>query len=145
VEIGEAGLLRPLIALRLGSYAPSTETTFREVLRAPPFVLLDEGERWSISGLAGRLWAPDADFAALTTAEQFRAFAEPGLAKVAMLVRVLPREASRSEIEVLARVWCTSDEARARFAPLWALVAPFARLIPGQALEPAVRAAEDDE
>ena len=141
VRVRDARALRPLIALRLGPYAPPATTTFHDVFRAAPFRLLEEDRHLSVSGLAGRLWSPFADFAAISTPEEFRAFAEPGQAKVVLAAAV--REHARgSEIAIDAGVWCTSRGAVVRFRPFWAIVGPFARLIRSELLAAATRGAE---
>lgn len=129
VRVRDTLTLRPLIALRFGPYAPSPDTTFRELFRRPPFTLLEESTHSSISGLAGRLWALGGAFAAIEGAEDYAAFAEPGTAKVALLNQVRPNGRSGSEIVSEGRVWCTDRSARLRFTPFWALVGPFSRFI----------------
>ena len=47
-----------------------------------PFCVLDEGERWSISGLCGRIWTLQRDYPRLDGPEDFRAWAEPGTVRV---------------------------------------------------------------
>ena len=59
-----------------------TDQTFRELLAAYPFCVLDEGEHWSISGLCGRIWTLQRDYPRLDGPEDFRAWSEPGTVRV---------------------------------------------------------------
>ena len=129
VRVRDTRTLRPLIALRFGPYAPSADTTFREVFRQPPFTLLEESRHSSVSGMAGRLWALGDVFARFEGPDDYAAFAEPGTAKVAVLNQVRPHGRTGSEIVSEARVWCTSRSALVRFTPFWAVVGPLAIFI----------------
>lgn len=140
MRVSDTLALRPIIALRFGPYAPSADTTFRELFRCPPFTLLEESTHSSISGLAGRVWALGDVFASLDGADDFAAFAQPGTAKVAVLNQVRPC-AGGSEILSEARVWCTDRRARLRFVPFWAVVGPFSRFIRLDLLSTAARQA----
>lgn len=128
VRVRDTRALRPIIALRFGPYAPSADTTFRDLFRRAPFTLLEESDHSSISGLAGRLWWLGDVFAPLEGPEDYVGFAEPGTAKVAVLNQVRPVDGG-SELVSEARVWCTDRSARMRFAAFWAVVGPFSRFI----------------
>jgi hypothetical protein len=140
VQVRDTRTLRPLIALRFGRHAPAADTTFHDLLRHPPFVLLEEVERVSISGLAGRLWSLGGDYEALSTPEEFRASCVPGTAKVAVLNRV-NEHPEGSEIVTESAVWCVDRRAELRFRPYWALVGPFSRFIRSELLTAATRRA----
>ncbi len=141
VRVRDTVTLRPLIMLRFGGDAPSVDTRFRELFRRPPFVLLEEGERWSVSGLAGRLWARRGGLARLERPEEYRAWGEPGTARVALLNAVRPRPGGGSEIVTETRVRCVDRRALIRFRPYWAVVGPFSRFIRIDLLAAAVRRA----
>ena len=47
-----------------------------------PFVVLDEGPEWSVSGLCGRIWTLARDYPALSGADDFVSWAEPGTVRV---------------------------------------------------------------
>jgi hypothetical protein len=141
VRVRDTVTLRPLIMLRFGGDAPSVDTTFRELFRRPPFVLLEEGERWSASGAAGRLWARRGGLAHLEGPEEYRTWEEAGTARVAVLNTVRPRPGGGSEIGTETRVRCVDRRALLRFRPYWALVGPFSRFIRIDLLAAAVRRA----
>jgi hypothetical protein len=142
VRVRDTRTLRPVIAVRLGAHAPQPETTFRELFRSPPFILLDDrpGEL-SVSGGAGPLWSPRAGFAEFTSPDDFREFEERGNAKVAFFNGVRPH-ARGAELVSEARVWCVDPGARALFRALWLVVGQFERFIGSEPLSAAVRIAE---
>ena len=114
--------------MRLPGRAPRPDTTFRELFRTGIFTLLEEGGRHSISGVAGRLWTPSGHYARFETGADYKEYAEPGTAKVALLTSVREHERG-SEIVSETRVWCADRRAQLRFRPYWALVGPFSRFI----------------
>ena len=141
VRVRDARVLGPMIARRLGRHLPSADVTFRELFRTGIFTLLEEGERYSISGTAGRIWSPAGPFERFESAADYRKYEEPGIAKVAFLTAVRPHERG-AEIVNEARVWCTDRRAWLHFMPLWGMVAPFSRFIGREVLRTAARRAE---
>jgi hypothetical protein len=116
--------------------------TFRGLFAAPPFTVLAEGERWSVSGLAGRIWTLRRDYPALDSAEAFTAWAQPGTVRVLFAHGVVADGDGRSSLLSEARVAPVDRRAAVRLRALWAVVGPWERLIGGEALARAVRAAE---
>jgi hypothetical protein len=140
-RIRDTRVLRPLIGVRLGPHAPSADTTFRELFRTDIFTLLEEGERYSISGVAGCLWAPRGEYAHFKSAADYRQYERAGRAKAAVMTLV--REHSRgSEIVTEIRVWCTDRRAELRFRSVWVLVTPFMRFVRLDLLRAVARRAE---
>jgi len=140
--VRETRTLRPLIALRMGRYAPAGDAPLRAVLSSHPFHLLAEEGMVSVSGLAGKLWAIGDTFVRFERAEAFRDWAEPGYCKVAVRHEVRAHGAGGSEIESEVRIWCTSRGAEVRFRPYWAFIGPFSRFIGSELLSAATRRAE---
>ena len=141
LRLSETGTMRRLIGWRLGKHAPADDTTYRELFRTGIFTLLEEGERFSISGVAGRIWAPSGDYARFESAAEYREWSRPGTAKVAVLTAV--REHKRgSEIVSESRVFVAGRRARVGFRGFWAVVGQFGRLIGSEVLGAAVRDAE---
>jgi hypothetical protein len=141
VRVRDTATLRPLIMLRFGRDTPSPDTTFRELFRRHPFVLLEDGERRSISGLAGHIWSPRGGLAHLDAPDEYRAWDKPGTARVAVLNTVGARPGGGSEIVTETRVRCVDRRALLRFRPYWAVVGPFSRFIRIDLLAAAVRRA----
>lgn len=141
VRVAETGALGHVVRWRLGGRrAVTPETTYRELFARPPFAVLDEGERWSVSGLVGRIWTLQRDYPQLDGAEAFRAFDQAGSARVLFAHWVEPA-GERSVLFSEGRVEAIGPGAALRLRALWALLGPFERLIGGEALSLAARRA----
>jgi hypothetical protein len=141
VQLRDAPRLNRLIRWRLGKHAPPPGTTFEEFFRTGIFMLLEEGERLYISGVAGKIWAPSGAYAQFETAGEYREYRAPGTAKVVLKTEV--REHDRgSQILMEARVWCADRRTELIFRPFWLVVSPFARFIYSEGFAAAVRRAE---
>ena len=141
VRIRDAPRLARTIRWRLGRHAPPPETTFEEFFRTGIFMLLEEGERLYISGVAGRIWAPAGPYAQFETAAEYREWRRRGTAKVVVKTEVRPH-ARGSEIVNEAHVWCADRRTQLIFRPFWAVVSPLARFVYSEGLTAAVRRAE---
>lgn len=116
--------------------------SYAELFAAPPFTVLDEGDGWSVSGLAGRIWTLRRDYPRLEGPEAFARWAEPGTVRVAFAHWVEPLGPGRSALFSEARVAPVDRRAGLRLRALWTVVGPFERLIGGEALARVVRTAE---
>ena len=141
MRLRDAPRLSRMIRWRLGSHAPPLDTTFRDFFRTGIFIELEEGERHTISGVAGRIWTPSGHYERFAAAADYKEYAEPGTAKVALLNGVR-EHAKGSEIWNEARVWVSGRRTRMLFWPFWQVVHPFARLIATEGMAGAVRRAE---
>ena len=120
------------------------DITFRELFRRYPFTVLAEGERWSISGLCGRIWTIRRDYPRITGIEGFAAWDEPGTVRVILAHWIEPEGDGRAALVSESRVEPTDRRAQFRLRALWALVGHFDRLVGGEALGIAARRAERD-
>jgi len=118
------------------------EQSFAGLLSHDPFTVLDEGERWSISGLCGRIWTLARDYPPIEGPEDFRAFGEPRSVRVLFAHWVGESEDGGSAIFSEARVAPTDRIASVRLRALWAVVGPFERLIGAEPLALAAERAE---
>lgn len=116
--------------------------TYAELFASPPFTVLDEGDGWSVSGLAGRIWTLRRDYPRLDGAEAFAAWDEPGTVRVVFAHWVEPLAGGRSALLSEARVAPVDRGAALRLRALWAVVGPWERLIGGEALARVVKTAE---
>ena len=116
--------------------------SFAGLLSHYPFAILAAGERWSISGLCGRIWTLARDYPPIDGAQQFRAFDEPRSVRVLFAHWVQDDGDGRSTLFSEARVAPTDRIAAVRLRALWAVVAPFERLIGAEPLALAVARAE---
>lgn len=114
---------------------------YRDVLRRYPFIVLAEDDGWSVSGLCGVIWSLRRDYPRLEGPDEFDAWDRPGTVRVVLAHWVEPDEAG-SVIVSEARIEPVDRAARMRTRLLWASVGQFQRLIGGEVLRAAVRAAE---
>lgn len=114
------------------------DQTFYGLLAGDPFTVLAEGERWSISGLCGRIWTLARDYPRIDGPAAFAAFDEPRSVRVLLAHRVTADGVLESE----ARIAPTDRVAAARLRALWLVVGPFERLIGAEPLALAVARAE---
>jgi hypothetical protein len=110
------------------------------------WILLDErpGEEIAL-GLVGKFWRPVIEFARIQTADEFRAFDEPGFAKTVYSLSVRRLEPSKTLLSGLMRTATTDEHARRWFRRYWTFgVGSGAHILVGALLESARRAAEGD-
>ena len=118
------------------------DQTFRGLLSEYPFIVLAESERWSLSGLCGRIWTMTRDYPRLDGPEAFREWSEPGTVRVLLATWVNGDGDGASEIVSEARVAPVDRAADLRLRSLWVVVGVFERLIGVESLELAVARAE---
>lgn len=118
------------------------DQAFRELLATYPFCVLEEGEHWSLSGLCGRIWTLTRDYPRLSGPDEFRAWSEPGTARVLFAHWVEPDE-DGAVIFSEARVAPVDRGAAVRLKSLWMVIGMFERLIGGEALVLAAERAVD--
>jgi hypothetical protein len=116
--------------------------TYRELFGRYPFTVLAEGERWSVSGLVGRIWTLQRDYPRLSSADEFLAWDQSGTARVLIAHWVDEGADGRSMLWSEARVLPVDRRAGLRVRAVWAVVGRFERLIGGEALRVAARQAE---
>src|SRR4051794_6863993 len=80
IRLDDTGTIGRLVRWRIPG-VPAHQT-FAGVIATDPFTVLDEGERWSVSGLCGRIWTLARDYHEIRDAEDFRAFAAPRSVRV---------------------------------------------------------------
>jgi hypothetical protein len=111
----------------------SADSTFRDLFRAYPFCVLDEGDGWMLSGLAGRIWTLQRDYPRLDGPEAFRTWDEPGTVRV-LLANWVEADGDGSVLFSEARVAPVDRRASLRLRSLWAVIGPFERLIGAEPL-----------
>jgi hypothetical protein len=142
LRLSDTRRLGRLVRWRLPDTPP--DGTFRELLRCYPFTLLDEGPRYSISGMCGRIWTIRADYPRLSGPAAFAAWDEPGTVRV--LFATWTQEAADGRVELCdeARVQPVDRAAALRLKLLWATVGRFEGLIGSEAISRALDAAGSD-
>lgn len=139
LRVDATGPLGRVIRWRIPGLPP--EVTFRALFAQPPFTVLAEGERWSVSGLVGRIWTLRRDYPRLEDAGAFQAWAQPGTVRVLFAHWVEEDGDGGSALVSEARVAPVDRGAALRLRALWAVVGPAERFIGGEALARAARAA----
>lgn len=119
--------------------------SFMALLAEDPFTVLDEGRHHSISGLCGRIWTLQRDYAQLAGPDDFMAWDEPRTVRVlfAHWVAAGP-DAGSATLHSEARVAPTDSIATIRLRALWLAVSPFERLIGAEPLAIAAARARSD-
>ena len=91
----------------------------------------------------GKFWRPVIEFATVETADEFRAFGEPGFAKTVYDLSASKLGPDRTLLEGLMRTATTNKHARRWFRRYWTFgVGSGAHVLVGALLESARRAAE---
>ena len=139
VRLRDSRLLGRLVALRIAGVQP--DSTFASMFRAPPFVLLEEGERHAFSGLCGRIWAVRGELGALASPDDFARWREPGTVRVLFAHWVSEREGG-SAIHSEVRVAPVDRRAAIYMRALEPFIAACQGLVGREALTLAVRRAE---
>jgi hypothetical protein len=140
LRLDETRTLGRLVRWRIPGTPP--DMRFRELLATYPFVVLDEGADWSLSGLCGRIWTLRRDYPRLAGAEAFRAWAQPGSVRVLFAHWVEPAGDGRNALVSETRVAPTDRTADLQLRSLWMVVGMFERLIGAEPLALAARRAE---
>jgi hypothetical protein len=108
--------------------------TYDEVFRSYPFCVLDEGERFLVAGLCGRIWTLARDYPRLSGPREFAEWDEPGTVRVLFGHWVRPAGEGSSELVSEARVQPTDRTAALRLRALWTVIGPFERLVGAEAI-----------
>jgi hypothetical protein len=140
LRLSDTRRLGRLVRWRIPGTAP--HQTFHGLLSEYPFVLLAEGERWSMSGLCGRIWTLNRDYPRLDGPEAFRAWDEPGTVRVLFAHWVEKDDGGASTIHSEARIAPVDRAAELRLRSLWLVIGMFERLIGAESLALAVAHAE---
>lgn len=140
VRLDQTRTIGRLVRWRIPGVPP--DQSFMGLLAGDPFTLLDEGPRHSISGLCGRIWTLQRDYAQLGGPDDFAAWDTPRTVRVLFAHWVTSESDGRSTLHSEARVAPTDSIANLRLRALWLAVGPFERLIGAEPLALAAARAE---
>lgn len=133
VRLSDTGTIGRLVRWRIPGVPP--DQTFVGLLAEDPFTVLDEGPHHSISGLCGRIWTLQRDYAQLDGPDDFMAWDAPHTVRVLFAHWVTPGPGENSStLHSEARVAPTDTFATMRLRALWLAVGPFERLIGAEPL-----------
>jgi hypothetical protein len=137
-DLGSSPLVRALFMLRtlpnrLRGEQPGPKLSIDQLVSSPErpgFQILGETpEREVVVGAIGEVWRAEIPFVHVSDAREFASFARPGFIKVAWALRVLPRGARDSRVELELRVAATSELAWRKFQHYFRIIGPFSRFI----------------
>ncbi|MFB6166022.1 MAG: hypothetical protein ABEJ31_12750 [Haloarculaceae archaeon] len=113
---------------------PPASLTFADMADSDEWVVLAEepGEEF-VAGAVGRFWQPVIEWRSVTP-DEFRAFDEPGYAKLALNLSLRPYGEGRTLVSYEARTAGTDADASRLFDRYWGLIGPFAGLLMSRAL-----------
>ena len=108
------------------------------------WILLGERPADEIAlGLVGKFWRPVIEFARVRSADEFRAFDEPGFAKTVYSLSARELGPSKTLVSGLVRTATTDEHARRWFRRYWTFgVGSGAHILVGALVDSACRAAE---
>lgn len=121
------------------------DQSFGQLFRSYPFTVLEEGGRFMVSGLCGRIWTLQRDYPELADAAAFRNWNEEGTVRVLFAHWIEPVDSEEAELVTEARVGAIDAGGARRLRALWTAVGPFERLVGSEALGAAVKRAEQSE
>jgi len=139
VRLGEAPTLGRAVRWRIPGTTP--DLSFRDLFRQYPFAVINEGARWSVSGMCGRIWTLRRDYPRIEGAEDFLAWDEPGTVRVLLGHWIEGDGHGQNALVSEARIKPVNGQAGLRLRALWAVVGHFDRLVGGEVLRVATRRA----
>jgi hypothetical protein len=140
VRLGDSRRLSRLVRWRIPGIP--ADITYRELFASEPFMVLEQGETHSVSGLVGRIWTLRRDYPRLEDPEEFRDWRRGGTARVLFAHWAEPAGEGRATLASEARVAVTDRQGRFGLRLVRPLIGAFAPLIGSEALTVAVRRAE---
>jgi hypothetical protein len=144
VRLADTQMLGRLVRWRI----PGLEgaMAYDEMFRRAPFIVLDEGEHYLLSGIVGRIWTLRRDYPTLDGPEAFRAYCTPGTVRVLFATWAQPSDAApdeaRAELCSEVRVEAFGRQGRLGLATVRPLVRGFQQVIGTDGISAAVRRAE---
>jgi hypothetical protein len=139
IQLSDTSMMGRLVRWRIPGVARSTR--FDELLRNPPFMVLEEGERALVSGLVGRIWTLGRDYPTLGSVQDFRDWSKGGTSRV-IIANWVRDDGDGATLASEARVQAIGAQGRLGVAAVRPMVRGFQNLIGSDAIAAAVRRAE---
>ena len=140
VSLADTALLGRLVRWRIPGLA--RDIGYDGLFREPPFVVLQEGERLLVSGLAGRIWTLRRDYPRLSSPEDFRSWSERGTARVVFAHWASEQPGGRGALASEVRVQAIGAQGRIGVAAVRPIVRSFGQLVSSDGISAAVARAE---
>jgi hypothetical protein len=139
VALSDCRVLGRLVRWRIPGLAD--DLTYQDMFRAEPFVLLEETESSSLSGLCGRIWTLRRDYPRLD-ATGFLEYRAPGTVRVLIANWVEPAGRNRAVLVSQVHIAAIDSAARRGVRLVRPLITAFERLIDTEPLAIAAQRAE---
>lgn len=139
VRVDETGRLGRLVRWRIPGLP--VDVTFRQLFRDYPFVELEAGDTWSVSGLVGKIWTLRRDYPRLESPQEFTEWHRRGTVRV-MFAHWAEPHGDGARLVSDCRVKAVDAFASVRLKALWRLIGVFERLIASEALAAVARRAQ---
>jgi hypothetical protein len=140
VKLDDTGNLGRLVRWRIPDLP--RDLTFRDMFRDYPFTVLEEGDGYSVSGMAGKIWTLRRDYPKLDGPGDFSDWDESSTVRVLFAHWIEPAGDGCWRLLSESRVKPVDKVGSLRLKGLWALVGVFERLIGAEPLAVAARRAE---
>jgi hypothetical protein len=140
VRLADCRVLGRLVRWRIPGL--SADLTFRELFRTDPFVVLEETERSSMSGLCGHIWTLRRDYPRLDGPDAFVEWRGPGTVRVLYANWVEPAGRNRAALVSQVHIAAVDSAARRGLRLVRPLISAFERRIDSEPLAIAAQRAE---
>jgi hypothetical protein len=140
VRLADCRVLGRLVRWRIPGL--TADLTFHELFRTEPFVLLEETERSSLSGLCGQIWTLRRDYPRLDGPEAFVEWQGPGTVRVLYANWVEPAGRDRAALVSQVHIAAVDSSARRGLRVVRPLISAFERRIDSEPLAIAAKRAE---
>ena len=141
VRLRDTRLLGRLVRWRIPDLP--AEASFEELFGQPPFLALERGELYLVSGIVGRIWTLRRDYPELASADEFRRWHRAGTARVVFANWVQPNGEAGSLLCSETRVEAFGAQGRIGLASVRPLIRAFQGLIVTDAMAAALRRAAE--
>lgn len=134
LDLARSRVVLALLAIRgvphllRGRIRPARHLDLDFLLRSGFVLLAEKPGVELVFGVVGEFWRPTSGIRPVDASE-FAAFDEPGYAKAAWNLAVIPGTDTDSVVLTETRVVCTDARARRRFLRYWRVIGPFSALI----------------
>lgn len=143
VRLRDTRLLGRLVRWRIPGVA--AEASFEELFAQPPFLVLERGELYVVSGIVGRIWTLRRDYPELDGPDEFQGWRRAGTARAVFANWVEPDGKAGALLRSETRVEAFGAQGRIGLGSIRPLIRAFQGLIGTDAMAAAVRRARETD
>ena len=140
VALSDCRILGRLVRWRIPGLP--ADLSYRELFRNEPFLVLEETERSSVSGLCGRIWTLRRDYPRLEDPSTFAEWDAPGTVRVLFAHWIEPADDDRATLVSEVHIEAFDAAGRRGLRLVRPLISSFERLIDREPLAIAAKRAE---